>query len=53
MRSQGLLLDSIIPEIENITKSLEEMSLMFGRKNDWSVKQLEILKNNLSESLHI
>ena len=34
-------------EIENITKSLEEMSLMFGRKKDWSVKQLEILKNNL------
>lgn len=34
-------------EIEKITKSLKEMSLMFGRKKDWSVKQLEIVKNNL------
>ena len=34
-------------EIEKITESISQMSSSMGRKSDWSIKQLEMLKHNL------
>nr|WP_317360163.1 DUF4314 domain-containing protein [uncultured Tyzzerella sp.] len=34
-------------KIEKITESINEMSSRIGRKNDWNIKQLEMLKHNL------
>ena len=45
--SKETRLKQIETEIKNITKSLEEISLTTGKKNNWSVKKLEIVKNNL------
>ena len=45
--SRETRLNQIGEEIEKITESIDEMSLSMGRKNDWSIKQLEMLKHNL------
>lgn len=39
--------NEIDKEVENITKSLEEVSLIASKRKNWSVKQLEKMKNNL------
>ncbi len=45
--SKKTRLNQIEEEIEKITESIEEISSTIGRKSDWSIKQLEMLKNNL------
>nr|WP_317358752.1 DUF4314 domain-containing protein [uncultured Tyzzerella sp.] len=45
--SKETRLNQMEEEIEKITESIEEMSSSMGRKSDWSIKQLELLKHNL------
>ncbi|MDE6357752.1 MAG: helicase, partial [Eubacteriales bacterium] len=45
--SKRTRLEQMEDEIDKIALSIEEMSLMTGKKNDWSIKKLEMLKKNL------
>lgn len=45
--SKEARLNQIFNEIKNIAKSIDEMSLITGNRNKWSIKKLEMIKHNL------
>ena len=45
--SKEARLNQIFNEIKNTAKSIDEMSLITGNKNKWSIKKLEMIKHNL------